>query len=119
MIVESGVIIFVGLLLLFIKLPRIFALHLLGYPLALDVAVSIVAYALHWGTFSVSATAARWRTTSHRRTRSTCRPGSGSRERMGTMPPRCTSSPTGRRLPGAATGSWASVSVTTPMQRRS
>jgi len=40
MIIESGVIIFVGLLLLFIKLPRVFALRLLGRPLALDLAVS-------------------------------------------------------------------------------
>lgn len=52
MIIESGVIIFVGLLLLFIKLPRIIALRLLGRPLALDLVVSIVAYLLHWGTFS-------------------------------------------------------------------
>jgi hypothetical protein len=52
MIVESGVIIFVGLLLLFIKLPRFFALRLLGQPLALDLAVSVVAYMLHWGTFT-------------------------------------------------------------------
>jgi hypothetical protein len=52
MIIESGVIIFVGLLLLFIKLPRVIALRLLGRPLALDLAVSIIAYVLHWGTFS-------------------------------------------------------------------
>jgi hypothetical protein len=52
MIIESGVIIFVGLLLLFIKLPRLFALRLLGQPLALDLAVSVLAYALHWGTFT-------------------------------------------------------------------
>jgi hypothetical protein len=52
MIIESGVIIFVGLLLLFIKLPRLLALRLLGQPLALDLVVSVVAYILHWGTFS-------------------------------------------------------------------
>ena len=52
MIIESGVIIFIGLLLLFVKLPRRVALRVLGYPLALDVAVSILAYALHWGTFT-------------------------------------------------------------------
>jgi nucleoside permease NupC len=52
MIIESGVIIFVGLLLLFVKLPRRISLRLFGYPLALDVAVAILAYALHWGTFS-------------------------------------------------------------------
>ena len=50
MIIESGVIIFVGLLLLFIKLPRLLALRLLGQPLALDLLVSVLAYALHWGT---------------------------------------------------------------------
>jgi hypothetical protein len=52
MIIESGVIVFVGLLLLFIKLPRLLALRLLGQPLGLDLAVSVLAYALHWGTFS-------------------------------------------------------------------
>ena len=52
MIIESGVIIFAGLLLLFIKLPRLLALRLLGQPLALDLVVSVVAYILHWGTFS-------------------------------------------------------------------
>ena len=52
MIVESGVIIFLGLLLLFVKLPRRTALRLLGYPLTLDLIVSAVALAIHWGTFS-------------------------------------------------------------------
>jgi hypothetical protein len=51
-IIESGVIIFVGLLLLFVKLPRRIALRLFGYPLALDLVVAMLAYALHWGTFS-------------------------------------------------------------------
>jgi hypothetical protein len=52
MIIESGVIIFVGLLFLFIKLPRRIARRLLGRPLALDLTVRAVAYALHWGTFT-------------------------------------------------------------------
>ena len=52
MILESGVIIFAGLLLLFIKLPRRAALRLLGYPLALDPTASVFAYIIHWGTFS-------------------------------------------------------------------
>ena len=52
MIVESGVIIFAGLLLLFIKLPRRAALRLLAYPLALDLSASVLAYIIHWGTFS-------------------------------------------------------------------
>jgi hypothetical protein len=58
MIIESGVIIFVGLLLLFIKLPRILALRLLGQPFALDFVVSVLAYAVHWGTLSGVMTAA-------------------------------------------------------------
>jgi hypothetical protein len=52
MIIESGVIIFIGLLLLFLKLPRRWALRILAYPVPLDLAVSGVAYALHWGTFT-------------------------------------------------------------------
>ena len=52
MIVESGMIIFAGLLLLFIKLPRRTALRLLSFPLALDLTASVLAYILHWGTFS-------------------------------------------------------------------
>jgi len=52
MIIESGVIIFLGMLLLGIKLPRKVSLKLLGHPLALDLAVTVVAYAMHYGTFS-------------------------------------------------------------------
>ena len=52
MIIESGVIIFFGMLLLGIKLPRRVSLKLLGHPLALDLSVSVLAYAMHYGTFS-------------------------------------------------------------------
>ena len=52
MIIESGVIIFLGMLLLGIKLPRRTSLKLLGHPLALDLSVSALAYAMHFGTFS-------------------------------------------------------------------
>ena len=52
MIIESGVIIFLGMLLLGIKLPRRLSLKLLGHPLALDLSVSVLAYVLHYGTFS-------------------------------------------------------------------
>lgn len=52
MTLESGAIIFIGLLLLFIKLPTKTALRLLNYPLLLDLAVSAAAYVLHWGTFT-------------------------------------------------------------------
>lgn len=52
MIIESGVIIFVGLLLLFFKLPHRWRMRLFGMPLLLDVTVSAAGYMLHWGTFS-------------------------------------------------------------------
>ena len=52
MIIESGIIVFAGMLLLFLKLPRRTALKLLGYPLALDLSVSIFVLIVHWGTFS-------------------------------------------------------------------
>ena len=52
MIIESGVIIFLGLLLLGAKLPIRVSLILLGYPLALDVFVSALAFIMHFGTFS-------------------------------------------------------------------
>lgn len=52
MIIESGVIIFIGLLLLAIKLPPRVSLRLLGYPFALDLSASILAYIMHYGTFS-------------------------------------------------------------------
>lgn len=52
MIIESGFIIFTGLALLFWKLPRPTLLKLLNHGLALDITVSVVAYILHWGTFS-------------------------------------------------------------------
>ena len=52
MIIESGVIIFFGMLLLGTKLPRRVSLKLLGRPLALDLGVSVLAYIMHYGTFS-------------------------------------------------------------------
>jgi hypothetical protein len=52
MIIESGVIIFIGMLLLAIKLPTKTSLKLLGYPLLLDFSVSAIAFIMHYGTFS-------------------------------------------------------------------
>ena len=52
MIIESGVIIFLGMLLLALKLKPRTSLTLLGYPLALDLGVSTLAFILHYGTFS-------------------------------------------------------------------
>jgi len=52
MIIESGVIIFLGMLLLALKLKAKTSLTLLGYPLALDISVSVLAFIMHYGTFS-------------------------------------------------------------------
>lgn len=52
MIIESGVIIFLGMVFLGIKLPRKYSLRLLGHPLAVDLVVSVLAYIMHYGTFS-------------------------------------------------------------------
>ena len=49
---SAGVIIMMGFVMLIVKLPRRTALRLLGYPLTLDITVSILAYTLHWGTFT-------------------------------------------------------------------
>lgn len=52
MIIESGVIIFLGMLLLALKLKPRTSLTLLGHPLALDLGVSTLAFIMHYGTFS-------------------------------------------------------------------
>lgn len=52
MIIESGVIIFVGLLLLALKLPVKTSLKLLGRPFAVDLTCTVVAFLMHMGTFS-------------------------------------------------------------------
>ena len=52
MIIESGAIIFLGMLMLGLKLKRKLSLRLLGMPLALDFGVSALAFAMHFGTFS-------------------------------------------------------------------
>lgn len=58
MIIESGVIIFLGMLFLGLKLKTKTSLTLLGYPLALDFGVSALALVLHYGTFSGTLAAA-------------------------------------------------------------
>lgn len=52
MIIESGVIIFIGLLLLSFKLPAHVTLRALGRPFLLDFGVSFLAFLMHYGTFS-------------------------------------------------------------------
>lgn len=58
MVIESGIIIFVGLLFLFIKLPKHWVLVGLGYHLWVDIIAAILAYVLHWGTFTGTMAAA-------------------------------------------------------------
>jgi hypothetical protein len=52
MILSSGFIIFFGMLLLAAKLKRSTSLRLLGFPMTVDITVSVLTLALHWGTFS-------------------------------------------------------------------
>ena len=61
MIIESGVIVALGLVAWFTKVSWRNRLRLLSNPLALDISVFILLNALHWGTFSgvmVAATGA-------------------------------------------------------------
>lgn len=47
-----GLIIFAGLFLIFIKLPRMTALRLLGHHLWLDIGVTVLTLVMHWGTMT-------------------------------------------------------------------
>jgi hypothetical protein len=61
MIIESGVIVALGLLFTFFKLSWKMRLKMLGRPLMMDIAVFVILNILHWGTFSgvmVAATGA-------------------------------------------------------------
>lgn len=52
MIIESGIIIVVSFVALFIKLPRRWILVALGWPITLDLTFSGLAYILHFGTLT-------------------------------------------------------------------
>jgi hypothetical protein len=52
MILSSGFIIAAGLVLLAIKLPVRTTLRVLAYPFALDIGITVLVLAVHWGTFS-------------------------------------------------------------------
>lgn len=49
---ETGFIVFLGMVLLLIKLPRRWALRLLHYDLLLDCVVTLIVLFIHFGTFS-------------------------------------------------------------------
>lgn len=48
----TGFAIFLGLVLILIKLPRRSMLRLLRHDVALDIGVTVLVLAVHWGTFS-------------------------------------------------------------------
>lgn len=50
--IETGLVIFFGLAFVFVKLRRRTMLRLLRYDLAIDLAVTALALAIHWGTFN-------------------------------------------------------------------
>lgn len=52
MIIESGIIIFLGLVFIGVKLPTKTALKLLAWPITLDVVVTVLTFLMHMGTFS-------------------------------------------------------------------
>jgi len=49
---ETGFAIFLGITFIFIKLRRRTMLRLLRYDMAIDVFVTLLTLAIHWGTFS-------------------------------------------------------------------
>lgn len=48
----TGFAIFLGLVLILVKLPRRSMLRLLRHDAALDIGVTVLVLAVHWGTFS-------------------------------------------------------------------
>lgn len=61
MIIESGLIVALGLILTFFKCPWRLRMKMLSHPLAMDLIIFTVLNVLHWGTFSglmVAATGA-------------------------------------------------------------
>lgn len=50
--IESGFLVFMGIFLLLLKLPRRAFLWLLGHDLILDIGVTVFTLAVHFGTFS-------------------------------------------------------------------
>lgn len=52
MIIESGVIVAIGLLFIFFKLSWRARLRMLSNPLAVDLAIFVTLTLIHWGTFS-------------------------------------------------------------------
>ena len=50
--IETGLVVFLGLLLIMAKLPRRLMLKALHHDLKVDILVSVLTLLIHWGTFS-------------------------------------------------------------------
>ena len=50
--IETGFVVFLGVGLILWKLPRRLMLKLLAHDVALDLTVSVLVLAIHWGSFS-------------------------------------------------------------------
>ena len=50
--IETGILVFLGVVLILAKLPRRLMLRLLAHDVALDLEVSVLVLIIHWGTFS-------------------------------------------------------------------
>ena len=48
----DGLIIFIGILFVFVKLPAVVMLRLLAFPLSLDAGITVLVYLAHMGTVS-------------------------------------------------------------------
>ena len=61
MIIESGIIVALGLLFVFFKCSWKTKMKMLSFPLTMDIGIFVLLNAIHWGTFSgvmVAATGA-------------------------------------------------------------
>lgn len=52
MIIETGTIVFLSLIIMVWRMPRRAQLWIFGHPLWLELPLAVLAYALHYGTFS-------------------------------------------------------------------
>ena len=50
--IESGLLVFLGIAFLMLKLPQRLALRMLKHDLVIDIAVSLLVFVIHFGTFS-------------------------------------------------------------------
>lgn len=48
----TGFVIFLSIILVLAKLPRLWMLRALRFDIAIDLAVSVIVLAIHWGSFS-------------------------------------------------------------------